>query len=109
MVIINNGGDYVVRAAVYGMRDSFRNESAGEDMLLGSIAMDHFLEAFRKLRESKRHCGTLPLSRIDLDWAEKQWFDGWHSAPVRQESPWMSANPIAEALGHILRSVFEGI
>lgn len=50
-------------SAVYGMRDSINSD----DPKLEEIGMEHFLQAFQKMRESKRHCGTLPLSRIDLD------------------------------------------
>lgn len=51
-------------AAVYRLRDSLKNT---DDPVLEEIAMDDFLHAFQKMRESKLHCGTLPLSRIDLD------------------------------------------
>ena len=80
----------MVVSAVYGMRDSIR-KSANEDLELKKklsvngpncgdskatkedteykeITMEHFLQAFQKVRESKLHCGTLPLGRIDLDW-----------------------------------------
>ncbi len=74
-------------SAVYGMRDSIK-KSATEDLELKKksvngtncaskatkedaeykdITMEHFLQAFQKVRESKLHCGTLPLGRIDLD------------------------------------------
>lgn len=52
-------------AAVYGMRDSIN--TTADDPRLEEIAMQHFLQAFQKMRDSKRHCGTLPMSRIDLD------------------------------------------
>ncbi len=52
-------------AAVYGMRDSLKNTT--EDPQLEEITMEHFLQSFQKMRESKLRCGTLPLSRIDLD------------------------------------------
>ncbi len=51
-------------AAVYRLRDSLKNDG---DPVLEEITMDDFLQAFHKMRESKMHCGTLPLSRIDLD------------------------------------------
>ena len=53
-------------AAVYGMRDSLKNPR-DQDPKMEEIAMEHFLQSFQKMRESKLHCGTLPLSRIDLD------------------------------------------
>lgn len=52
-------------AAVYGMRDSLKNSA--EQIELKGIGMDHFIQAFQKVRESKLHCGTLPSDRIDLD------------------------------------------
>ena len=54
-------------AAVYGMRDSLKNSSEYSSDVQ-EINMDNFLQAFQKIRESKLHCGTLHLSRIDLDW-----------------------------------------
>ena len=56
-------------AAVYGMRDSLKQRSPtdDDDPELKELTMEHFLTAFQKLRESKLHCGTLPMSRIDLD------------------------------------------
>ena len=53
-------------AAVYGMRDSLKNSSEYSSDVQ-EINMDNFLQAFQKIRESKLHCGTLDLSRIDLD------------------------------------------
>jgi len=53
-------------AAVYGMRDSLKNSSEYSPEVQ-QINMDNFLQAFQKIRESKLHCGTLHLSRIDLD------------------------------------------
>ncbi len=53
-------------AAVYGMRDSLKNNKDNNPQL-EKLNMDHFLLAFSKLRESKINCGTLPLTRIDLD------------------------------------------
>ena len=53
-------------AAVYGMRDSLRNTDDSNPQL-EELNMDNFLLAFSKLRESKINCGTLPLTRIDLD------------------------------------------
>ncbi|KAK4007604.1 outer mitochondrial transmembrane helix translocase isoform X2 [Daphnia magna] len=53
-------------AAVYGMRDSLKS-TTNDTYVEECITMGNFLQAHAKLRESKLHCGTLTLSRIDLD------------------------------------------
>jgi SpoVK/Ycf46/Vps4 family AAA+-type ATPase len=55
-------------AAVYGMRDSLKSTKSTDDTTMAEeITMENFSQALAKMRDSKLHCGTLPLSRIDLD------------------------------------------
>jgi hypothetical protein len=48
------------------MRDSLK-ATTNDTTEVEDITMGHFLQALAKMRDSKLHCGTLPLSRIDLD------------------------------------------
>jgi len=38
-----------------------------ENPVLGEMTMNDFLQAFHEMKESKIHCGTVPLYCIDSD------------------------------------------
>ena len=69
-------------ASVYRVRDYMRNVHDGEASssvnvmndsedefhdALRPITMDDLVTSVNKMKESKMHCGSLPLPRIDLD------------------------------------------
>jgi|688.fasta_scaffold1722991_1 hypothetical protein len=51
------------------MRDSLKStiNDTNDTTLVEKITMGNFLQALAKMRDSKLRCGTLPLSRIELD------------------------------------------
>lgn len=50
-------------AAVCGMRDLLKDSENFSD----GITMDHFLQAYNKIKETKIQCGTFAPLKIDLD------------------------------------------